>query len=97
MVADRGEMMHGWPKTYAMSMQQDENYPVRITIPMHLYTRLMDAISYRAMHLVVEKAINKERDVSQKEDRQAIRQARAEALQEAIEDWLAKPKDAKWL
>ena len=80
-----------------MSKQPDENYLVRITIPMKLYIPLMEAIGTRAMRLVGENNPDKKRVVSQREDTLAIRQAQAEALQEAIEDWLAKPKDEKWL
>ena len=76
--------------------ETQDMYPVRYTIPMHLHVRLTNAIGHRAMHIVGEQHSTRNRIVSQREDLRAMRQAKAEALQEAIEDWLAKPKDAKW-
>lgn len=84
--------MKEWPEQQG-EWPMDE-HPVRIPIPHALYTRLMNAIGARAMRLVGQNPTN--RVVSQREDTQALRQARAEAVQEAIEDWLAKPKDEKW-
>ncbi len=78
-------------------MDEQDMYPVHYTIPMHLHTRLIDAIGQRAMHIVGERHPDKKRVVSQAEDLRAMRQAKAEAIAEAIEDWLVKPKDTKWL
>ena len=78
-------------------MQSGEDYPVRYTVPMHLHVRLINAIGRRAMQLVGEMTTRKTLGAVTSVDGRALRQARNEALQEAIEDWLAKPKSEKWL
>jgi hypothetical protein len=77
----------------------DRDYPMRLntTIPLHLYEQFIEAIGHRAMHLVGEYKQNKVIGAVSQADLKAMKQAKQEAIQEAIEDWLAKEKDEKWL
>jgi len=81
-----------------MSKQTDEEFPIqiRIPIPLSLRTRFIDAIIPRVHSLLRANHSRQGEVVSDAEDMRAWKQAKTEALQEAIEDWLAKPKDEKW-
>lgn len=76
------------------SRSQEELIPIKVTIPLWLHTQLVKAVGPRAMSIVAEG--NPSKTVTHTEDSRAIKQAEQEALQEAIEDWLAKEKSSKW-
>jgi hypothetical protein len=78
--------------------EKEPHFPIHLTttIPAWLHHQLMKATTDRYFRLIRENHPKRNKVVSHAEERRALRQVWQEAVQEALEDWLAKDKGEKW-